>query len=302
MLQQLWEVPARFRNAPMPMPKSLMRSDIASVVNPDNSYLVSAKTDGVRMFLLFSWFSDDDCYAAFIDRAMHVTRIAVDTTVDELYNGTLLDGELCEDGTYVVFDIIAVHGFDMKQTAFRKRLDRLQSCISHFTISEPAHPVLMKEWVPVATSNVADLVNNQVVRSDGLIFYPSDEVLYPGTQQRMFKWKPSAQHTIDFYVTWDSVNNCPKLWLGPTRNVAASAVKITPIETAFDCECDNRVVECSLSVVKPGKTAATTTWSATPVCARPDKTHGNSKMVASATLKNIMENIQLTEFAAPREN
>jgi hypothetical protein len=242
------------------------------------------------MFLLFSFVEDTD-YAVFVNRAGKISRVAI-AAADEVYSGTLLDGELVTDPqsgthTYLVFDAIAQNGYALTKKVQSERMACVERTVASLRVEERGLTVSPKRWFPhdrVSLSEVRRSVPT-ATPTDGFIFVPEKgDPLHPGPQRDHFKWKPPTHHTID--MVWKG----GELWVEqagvPTR---ATELNVRATATATATATEGSVVECSLSRVEEG-------WAATFVRVREDKAHPNDLRVARLTLQNIAENIRLDEL------
>lgn len=292
MLPRLWGVNNWTRpDAPCNHPCSLMRSDLPKLRRRE--YVVGAKADGTRAFLLFSFVEDPDTdYVALVDRAYTSNRIQVIAPPD-FHSGTLLDGELIvkPDGTsvYMVFDIIAMCGYPMRYKSHTERYSEVLRVVNTIG-STPEFSIKAKPWFEMGSAGYTDIAASiEPVPCDGLIFMPKHgHAIRTGRQVDHFKWKRAADHTIDFRV----LDNA--LWVGEHGDsVAATLIGVESftIPTELGEVGDNEIVEFAL--VRGDNNL----WKATAVRKRPDKIHPNDIRVAKLTLQNIDENISIGELA-----
>jgi hypothetical protein len=284
MLHQLWSVsnlpPTRI---PCNHPCSLMRADLPRLAK--QQYWVGPKTDGVRMFLLCSYTSEED-YAVFVDRTGAVERVDLTAPLDA-YSGTLLDGELVThtDGTrtYLVFDAIAVNGYSMIQKAQSERMAAVLRFVHTLNVGGSLK-LRVKQWFPLGEVPLNEVASSANTPTDGLIFVPERGPLHPGQQRDQFKWKPVTHHTID--MVWREGELWVEKWGDPTP---ASGLGITRVVRGKVEVPEGGVVECSM-------TRQDEAWTATFVRVRTDKLHPNDLRVARLTLQNVEENIGLDEL------
>ena len=251
--------------------------------------MVGAKADGTRAFLLFSFLTEEDYdYVALVDRtgACEVVQVSVPSDYSEYHCGTLLDGELVTlpDGTreYLVFDAVTVSGYPMKEKSHSERHAEVIRIVN--TISSPLLRIRVKPWFEVGEvgyKKVCDSIAPH--KSDGLIFVPEKGMpLMIGRQSDHFKWKCAQDHTIDFLLHNET------LWL-ETRGVRVNAHTHLNIMGLHNPNNHTGVIECSMMQTDVG-------WIATVVRPRPDKLHPNDSRVAEYTLRNILENIDVSEL------
>ena len=286
MLQQLWGLHQPVSRVPCNHPCSLMRTDISNLTR--NKYWVAPKTDGIRMFMLFSYVDDDD-YVVFIDRAFNMHRVSV-TVPAETHSGTLLDGEWVKnaDGsvTYTVFDVISIHGFCKKNENHSTRMAEIVRLLHSFRNIPDGLHIHVKRWYELESTNTEKLLSDakrKGVPCDGLIFAPEHgSALRPGPQRDVYKWKSAKEHTVDMFI------KNKVLYVESAGTPVVSTELGVELGDTRDLP-DNCVVECQL-------TKASGKWQARIIKIRPDKTHPNDVRVARLTMQNIEENIQLDEF------
>lgn len=308
LVNLLWKLKSCKKYVPCASPSSLFRKDIQEHLF-SKPYVVSAKCDGIRAFLLLGNFNDktNEEYGVFLDRAYNVYK--VQTFADpRFYDGTFLDGEVVFEKsgkcTFVVFDAITVCGYNMRKKPFYKRKNKYEEAIQH--ISVKGIKLTPKEWYPLSFS--AKIWNSRKTSSfaaDGLIFQPLNTQLTHGVQKDVFKWKPN--HTVDFYLSslHTKQGESDYSWLleigdGPRIINASPEFNIT---LEFRDLCSERkllercsshgriVVECFMEIDNDSST-----WTAIPQCIRADKGTANDKFVVTRTLLNIKENITVEEL------
>lgn len=305
MLSQLWGVELRVvaqGRVPCSQPKSLMRADLQHVQHNRSAYMISPKTDGLRMYMLLSADQQQQQYSVFIDRRGEVYECPVHSYVPALYNGTLFDGEYCQssDGAnskYVLFDVVASKGFDCKQQPYFARHQVLQSLVPTLTRRSTCSLQLeLKKWYPLQDPRSVYGSDNDENRTacDGLIIAHVNDKLSASTLEATYKWKQPAQHTVDMLLQRDQLQpTLWLLWLGTRKLVPATTLHID-MHPEFLQRLGNNlqppvVVECEMKRVG-------FRWHALPVKLRPDKQRGNSIYVARMTLRAISENITLEEL------
>ena len=281
-------------HVPCGNPRSLMRQELAGIAAAE--YHVGLKTDGVRMFLYMGHYVSDDGartnYAVCIDRAFRIYAVNVSTRDAMHYGGSLFDGELTGGLRYVFFDAVYVSGRDVKQLPFSARISALHASLDHIHVSfdnVPVH-VSVKQWTAYQQCELA--VWSAAVRQrscDGIIFVKENGPVQAGTQPDMFKWKPASHHTIDFM--WDLKRKKLVLCDNNGDYVSASRIGVTiQAEWSTRLTTHKVVVECIMA--RTGEDA----WSARPVCVRDDKKKPNNINIAALTLRNISENVDLSEI------
>ncbi|KAJ3048706.1 Dcp1p-Dcp2p decapping enzyme complex alpha subunit, partial [Rhizophlyctis rosea] len=185
-------------------------------------YFVCEKSDGVR-YMLFLVTTPKGAAGFLIDRKNSVRHL--DLTIPlphkhpmeavKFHNETLIDGELVvdKDGDkrtlrYLAFDLMAANGVALTQRSYSTRLGILQQdVIKQYEHYYAHHPDLQRnvpfriELKKQQRSYGMKLVLAEVPHlkhgNDGLIFTPVRTPYAPGTCQRLLKWKPPDQNTID---------------------------------------------------------------------------------------------------------
>jgi hypothetical protein len=260
-----------------------MRKDLGNISK--RKYMVGAKADGTRAFMLFSFTSEPERdYVAMVDRTYAFKELDV-TAPSEYYSGTLLDGELVKmpDGSeeYLVFDVVAMSGYCMRNKTHTERYGEIIRIVNRIT--SPRLKIRAKKWFAFGDVGYAEVMQSIPTKSDGLVFVPERGLpLSVGRQTDHFKWKQAKDHTIDFILEDDT------LWL-ERQGVKESAHAINVVGIEGHKGIPNGVVECSLTPVEHG-------WVATVVRTRPDKIHPNDVRIAEFTIKNIRENIDISEL------
>ncbi|MBO74406.1 MAG: hypothetical protein CMD33_03940 [Flavobacteriales bacterium] len=210
LYNQLWGAGFHAKHFIAPTPVSMERHHLGEL---EESHVVSEKNDGERALLLLGREKKSgDPYTVFVMRnreLKHVDATAEDDVKQSLFigmkdpkpvhihDGTLLDGELMKNGTFVVFDAVVVGGYDMKtQPSYALRMRAARDVVSYFTFP---FRVLVKTFY--AVSEIYKALSESKGDQDGLIFMPKSEVIRTGRQESMIKWKPKEKCTIDLQWT-----------------------------------------------------------------------------------------------------
>jgi hypothetical protein len=300
LVNQLWSLPSTKTYVPCPNPSNLERKDLPTVSCQE--YVVSPKTDGTRLFLLMGALeTTGQKYSVFIDRAYTLYPVRFAAKHQELYSGTLLDGEMTReingDSLFTVFDAVAVEGFDLKRYPFSQRKEAYEGAA--YCIRPPnGLSVLPKLWFPLNQS-VQVYQENQST-SDGLILQPVQGKLKAGIQPDVFKWKPGYRQTIDFYV---SLNDRSEVLL--ECGYGAEVINGSELDCFYDTEPGaqpypftftsiRKVYECAFNRFE----VENTKLFFVVIKAREDKTHANDARVVVSTLRALQEGIKVEELAA----
>jgi len=196
----LWQIPSHASHNPSPTPVTLRRQDLNAWKKPYTKHLVTEKSDGERVTLLFGRTDDikEEPYAVLFRRNRDILYLPVSNVNDELYDGTMLDGEWL--GTHFrIFDVVAVKGFSKKKNPFPERLNDAKVILTEFTPN--GWTVDVKTFYAVDQLSVlqSDIDEGKKGKCDGLIFMPVDDAVTMGRAHNIKKWKPTMQNTIDLF-------------------------------------------------------------------------------------------------------
>ena len=293
IIPRLWNVEWSRNDLPCNNPCSLMRKDMQTLAT--NDYLVGAKADGVRAFMIFSFTEEPEFdYTAVVNRTGRGTMLAIDAPLD-FYSGTLLDGEMVTDAkgdmTYHVFDIVAISGYTMVNKSHSVRRGEMKRVVTMLTLMNPQMKmkIVEKKWFTLGSVEYSEIVDSILPSPcDGLIFVPEQgRPLAPGRQVDHFKWKTAIHHTVDFIIKDREIFVGDRGAIVPAKLVHVTAYK-NPMDIAMD---DATVVECKMTKRGDG-----TSWVAHFLRVRHDKDTANDQRVVLRTLQNIEENILVGEL------
>jgi len=264
-----------------------------------NDYVVCEKTDGTRyMMLAFMYFDKKMCI--FVNRALDMFSCSMNFR-KQIFNGTILEGELYED-TFMVYDCLLALGEEVGNKNF---LDRLIHCenIAKKILSLKTDVLFIKVKKFYLHNDFNEFMDKYLPKVkqdiDGLIFTPVNIPIRTGTHERMFKWKPRNKNTIDFLVkkgpTFETPGCKPgkyvwRLYIQERgKHVFESSI---PLEKMNDYKWlrEGDIVECVYVTWEDGPIW----WK--PIKKRPDKTYPNSRRTFYRTLVNIKEDINMKEF------
>ena len=288
----------QFQEHNLPQPSSLLRADLPVLSHTE--YYVAPKHDGVRHLLLMGWCEDTD-YTALITRGGHVTLLPYKSIEGKDHQGTLFDGELMNDHTFVIFDAYAASGYDVKSCDLSDRLKAVEphtARMQSVAINEGyLLPIPSIKHFEIATSNsVKDAwVTGCQPGSDGIILAPRFQQVKLGRLATYYKLKPKDQHTIDLmYEPKEKDGSVLKCARG---EVLPFAVDVNTVETnaAKRGVIEVKLIDASSFACKlaPGKTVALSF-----VQNRPDKSVPNSRFVVDRTIINVLENVQISDVQA----
>ena len=281
---------------PGPLPVSIERKDLYKIKK--FPYVVSNKTDGVRFMMICVRYKDEP-YCVLVNRSFTFCAVNDQKFDEEVYDGTLLDGELAKNNKgewhYLVHDVVSAAGRDVSKDNWSDRNMNLTKIVDTAYKGPGQFTTTIKEFYHF--SQLGDVINqnSNEFKSDGLVFTPQ---LYPigmGTQYTLFKWKPQTEHTFDFKVT--KPDDTYSLNIFHKGNIVEYRTELgedfgTRAEK-LDGYVDGCIVECSHD-------QATGTY--TPLVVRKDKTHPNGLKTVQKTILNIQENITQNDLLNIDEN
>jgi len=215
---------------PSPNPVSITRCDLPKL--RANEYVVTEKSDGIRYLLILCRHPQtQQNIAVMMDRACR--KYAVGIVAEEIYfDGSIFDGELVwnADGrlVYLIFDVVACRGRDVRQCPYNERSAVIRECFSdpgNYPVLEPSAQLsyaqdlaargkivaidgcnfLCMQPKPCYQISYIDILWNKIQSrqfighaNDGLILTPVREAVGCRTHWSQFKWKP--HHTIDLQL------------------------------------------------------------------------------------------------------
>ncbi|KAL1411190.1 Dcp1p-Dcp2p decapping enzyme complex alpha subunit [Vanrija albida] len=190
-------------------------------------FWVCEKTDGVRV-LLFVVFNGqtgsqevyliDRKQRYFLIEDLHFTHWE---RLDDPLTDTLLDGELVIDVDpqsgqhflrYYAFDCLVINGENIMKKPLVKRFARLRDWVvkpmnkafaryPEWKEQAPFEIVDKKQELSYYTSRVLDVHVPKLMHGhDGLIFTCAESEYLPGTDERILKWKPPSENSVDFKI------------------------------------------------------------------------------------------------------
>lgn len=294
LVNQLWSLPQTKSHMPCPNPSSLDRTNLSAL---SNNYVVSPKTDGIRMFLLIGAMeSTEQTYSVFINRAYDIFPLSLSAKYNEVFDGTLLDGEITQEPSgnflYTVFDAVAASGYDLKECSFNQRKNAVENALAGLCPASTSIRFVPKPWFPLSTA-VQVFQDNRTL-CDGLILQPVDGRLKAGIQSDVFKWKPVDRQTIDFYISQDGHGEV-QLECGH----GAEVINAREINCYFDVErpclfvfsTKRRVYECFYTHFVEQRMFFGV------LKERSDKQYANDARVVVSTLRSMQDNITVEELA-----
>lgn len=282
---------------PAPQPVSMEKKDFAKL--KDYIYSISLKLDGTRFLMYFIRDRNNRNQCILINRALQFFSINMNAE-NEIYNGTLIDGELIminDKWVFMVHDSILLNGKKINKDPHTVRLDETNLCLESYIGKSEYNTVdiQIKKFYPFEEIEtfISDVYNNND-NNDGIIFMPENLPVISGTQYSMLKWKPHTKHTFDFLIKEnENILEAHVFYMGDTIKFAnihyntedgKDFIDKTKLLNKYTDEC---ILECSYNIEKTNFV---------PILIRTDKTHPNSLRTIERTLYNIGENITIDDF------
>ncbi|ORX56002.1 hypothetical protein BCR36DRAFT_581172 [Piromyces finnis] len=193
----------------------------------NENYFVSEKADGVRCLLFVCKNIEQNKMEAFlIDRKNKYKYVENlwfpvpnDNTFTHFHNDTIIDGELVldelENGKgklrFLIFDLVVYDGEYLAGREYSKRLGYLQNYIlspykkylqynKEYAENVPFTVELKKLHLSYRMNDVFEEQKLLKHKSDGLIFTSESSPYISGNCNKMLKWKPIKENSIDFKV------------------------------------------------------------------------------------------------------
>jgi hypothetical protein len=203
-------------------------------------------------------------------------------------NGTILEGELYNDDTFMMYDALIVNGKGVGHLDFLDRLKHIEELMKLLTVLKydpialkiktfhllSDFKTFMEDYLPTVTQDM-----------DGLIFTPVKTWVKTGTHETMFKWKPREKNTIDFQMK--RVNDNWKLYVQDRGKLVFESLLYA--EQVPQWVEEDAIVECQYMFDDEPMW-----WK--PIKLRNDKTFPNGRRTFYRTLVNIREDIKMEEF------
>lgn len=218
---------------PGAQPVSFSSQHLGELQNED--YYVCEKTDGVRCLMYFARGEPDSETPEIhylIDRKNEYRFVPglhfpmpEDKTFQSFHTDTLVDGELVNDvyadGTqqlkYLVFDCLVLDGtslmhrtLDKRLAYFKEKVLKPYNAMYETYPEEKRHRPFKVEDKSTQFSYGIEMMFREIIPSvkkihgnDGLIFTCRSTPYKIGTDERILKWKPPSENSIDFRLRLD---------------------------------------------------------------------------------------------------
>ncbi|KAK9722691.1 Dcp1p-Dcp2p decapping enzyme complex alpha subunit [Basidiobolus ranarum] len=285
-------------------------------------YFVCEKSDGVRCLIYMRINSQKQPETFLIDRKnkYRLVRelkfpIPDDSTFTKFHHQTIIDGEIIldkeDDGKitprFLAFDLLAIAGKAVIDKPFSKRLGYLRNHVcgpfNHMLKKDPNLSRFMPftvEAKKMERSYGLEMILKVEVpklkhESDGLIFTGVDADYHIGTCEKMLKWKPPNENSIDFKLVVEPQGNGKPnfnlhVWKGGREYEFFAQLGLTDDEWIRfrnnRTKLDGRIVEVTYDEthLPPYK------WKFLRF--RDDKLHGNHNSVVEKIVKSIEDGVE----------
>lgn len=289
---QMWEPDTKARKKlnkdrfPGPDPVPVMRRHFVQLKTPPG-YLISDKTDGVRMLMAICKVRAANIIV-LMDRRMRLYNVAPMELPTEAYRGTLLDGELVTEKAtnkvqYLAFDAMAAAGKClMRDTFVLSRLSEASTAI--LCAVSPQEHLLEIRWKHFFPLEQMQLFLAHLQRAsesyevDGAILTPTSFTIRSGAGTGILKFKQATDNTVDF--TYRS----GELYVNSSRG--KGDIKVAALHDADSTSLtDESIVECKLDG---------DAWHLVRV--RVDKARSNTHDTYQKTLEVMQENLTFDDL------
>jgi hypothetical protein len=272
---------------------NLVRNDL-KLLEKTNAYRLLVKSDGVRGLIFLTKYENSP-QAIFLNRAMQFYSIQVKmkTSGKDLFNGTILDGELVYNTDklqyeYQIFDCIAFKGEDVKGKNYIERMKYVSDIFMKSLSPDPENSCSCFQFsVKELIQRKSELFKTYPFETDGYILINTSRQYIVGEDLVLFKWKPVDRITFDFKIKWN--NNEIKL-LVLEHNSLINIFQIPEIFWVMKGyrkeDYDEQIVECVLDSDQKYY----------PKKIRYDKPSPNSLRTYQQTLLSFNQNVKLEEW------
>tara|TARA_R110002072_G_scaffold157128_7_gene307648 strand:+ start:1099 stop:2001 length:903 start_codon:yes stop_codon:yes gene_type:complete len=269
---------------PGTLPVSVERRHFSVLQN--NMYVVCEKSDGLRYNLVCTKI-EKKRVAFLVNRSFQMMPVQL-CFPRNAHEGTVLDGELINGKEFIAYDAVQVGGVDVKHMNLIDRIGYAENFITGIMYSKKdKYTISLKKFYPLYMMQeyITEHLPTVNHTSDGFIFTPVTEPVKTLTHERMFKWKPFEQITIDFKMKRKNTDIWGLYLLDRGQLIYESEIP----DDGQPWMGEDVIVECGYVTGNGWRC-----WK--PIHIRTDKSHPNNRKTYYRTLKNIKENIQLKEF------
>ncbi|ORY92188.1 mRNA capping enzyme, catalytic domain-domain-containing protein [Syncephalastrum racemosum] len=323
---------------PGAQPVSFGSSQLEELQNHD--YFVAEKSDGVRCLALLTVNSRKEPEVYLFDRKsnFHVVQmrfpIPNDPTFRKCLTDTIIDGEFVldkeADGSlrlrFLLFDCLVIAGKLLTARDLMKRLGYLRNDVirPHNEMIRKREDLRAKQPFSVEfkeqqfTYHLDEVFNNIIPNlkhgNDGLIFTAVNAPYSLGTSEKIIKWKPANENSVDFKVALHfpgsttlpgvkDYNAVPRVellvWQGGSDYRHFDDLGITAEEwreqfSKNPRELDNRIIECNYDPEAQEKLGLRSPWRFMRY--RDDKPDGNHQSTVDKVLRSIRDGVSKEEL------
>jgi len=295
-------------------PVSLTRESLSGQLAPNAArYVVSAKLDGTRYFLLV-------CNGSmwFVDRNTHVWCGPKNKRALRNFEGFMGDVELCDGdangGVPVLFfiDLVAINCRSVRNQYLQTRLDLMNNFVkmlvplkAHFTVRMQTYHSFGPSggWAGQATIEQLGKAwrshDPSASPFDGLVFTPSQGFYALGRSFSLLKWKPPEKNTVDLQINTTSGSFETRVYYSVDEGLEDAGVLVgmpTADEEPELHEIDSPIVECCAEKIvmplggdKDAGKPCEFVWRYIRI--RRDKNEPNVHWVVNRIVDSISENI-----------
>lgn len=268
---------------PGPQPVSIERRHFPLLTK--RPYVVCEKTDGTRFCMVTLLFENTERVVCLVNRALKIYVVKVGVPRPS-FLGTVMDGELVGD-KFIIYDTVLLNGQSVLKCDLTIRLNAVNRFVSGIIKTKTDNiKVKTKQFYPLKdiVKFQKDILPKLDYKTDGFIFTPVDEPLRIGTHETMFKWKPRDLNTVDFQFKTGAQNDRWDMLIQERGKLFFETY--VPKESFKELNInEDDIMECKYDGFQ---------W--IPVLKRTDKVHPNNRRTFYNTIKNINEDIQLSEF------
>jgi hypothetical protein len=277
---------------PGPQPISIEREHFDRL--QQHAYVVCEKTDGIRHVCMCFMFGDKKM-CVIVNRALDVYLLPMNMPRKSyLGGGTIIDGELVKNTVdqklyFMAYDGMIINGVDVRSVNLVGRLTETENNFVKHILKLSKDPLIIKLKTFYKLSDFENFFKTSFTvlpyKTDGFVFTPVDDPIRIGTHDTMFKWKPRDKNTIDFQVK----NRTPEKMGLYIQEKGTLFFKSELSVRDYPDLYEDDIVECQYMIDD-----FPMWWK--PVGIRRDKHHPNNRFTYFRTLKNISDDIQVSEF------
>ena len=183
----------------LPQVIALNKSEYRAIYPPKDMF-ITLKADGIRCLALIK---DGKGYLITNDLKEISTSQSKELYTSQSKELTILDGELLQDGTFIIFDVIIINDKHVYNQDFRSRFTYLDE--ANKTLAENGFSIYVKPYIYLQDDSpkyIKEQIENLIstkLHNDGIIIVDPDND-YINT--KTYKWKDAANNTIDFLIKY----------------------------------------------------------------------------------------------------